>query len=137
MVSDNEESRLKREVWARIQSGTASPEDHALALALGEQYRLDSLNSASPLEKWMMTVGEEIMNAWPFPAIVSSNELFSYEHILLFAVLYGKSDIENGLLRQFFENHTGDFAPETADGLAMVNATAASRGNSRSHVAFR
>ena len=125
-MRDGEEFEQKLAVLARIQNGSASPADHALAMAWGEQYRLDSLNSASPLDKWMMTVGGEIMGAWPFPATEGSNEKFTYEQILLFAVLYGKSDIENGLLEQFFGNHTGDFAPETADGLEMVKALATS-----------
>ena len=111
-MSDPGEFELKLKVWARIQDGTASPEEHSLAMSWGEQSRADYFATASLHHKWMMQHGEEILKCWPFPANQNANADYPLEQILLFAVKYGKSDIENGCLDQFFGNHTGDFAPE-------------------------
>lgn len=126
-MSDYDEFRRRLDVWNRIQNGTASAEDHALAMAWGEEHRLNSLASASPLENWMMTTGTSIMEAWPFPIVELPNCGFSGEQILLFALLYGKSDIENGGFEQFFGNETGNFANETALGFAAINLIDISR----------
>ena len=126
-MSDPDEFELKLKVWARIQDGTASPEDHSLAVSWGEQSRADYFATASLHDQWMMQHGEGILKCWPFPANQHTNSDYPLEQILLFAVMYGKSEIENGCLDQFFGNHTGDFAPETADGLELLGARAASK----------
>lgn len=126
-MRDREEFEQKLALWTRIQDGTASPEDHGLAMAWGDQHRIDALKNAGPIDKWMMTTGVKLMQAWPFPAIEGKSAQFTYEQILLFAILYGKSDIENGGLQQFFGNHTGDCALETVQGLESVKAFEASR----------
>ena len=61
------------------------------------------------------------MEAWPFPLQDVATSGFSREQILLFALLYGKSDIENGGFEQFFGNETGGFANETALGFESIN----------------
>ncbi len=43
----------------------------------------------------MMERGEEILESWPFP-LTSSQSDCPREQILLFATLYGSSDIQNG-----------------------------------------
>jgi hypothetical protein len=42
---------------------------------------------------------------------------------LLWATSYGKSDIENGGLHQFFVNSTGNFAPELCEGFDLLGLT--------------
>ncbi len=117
---------FKLAVWDRIEKGTATQVDHDLALRWSEEHVTESREEASPLDEWMMQRGEEILQAWPFP-LSSSGSAFPKEQILLFAIMYGNSDIVNGGLEQFFGNYTGGFAPETADGLELIGATAASK----------
>lgn len=119
-MSEYDEFKRRLEVWSRIQNGTASPRDHALAMTWGEEHYANSLKNARPLEKWMMTTGKSIMEAWPFPMEDAPADGFSREQILLFELLYGKSDIENGGFEQFFGNDTGNFANELALGLESI-----------------
>jgi hypothetical protein len=125
-LSENHDFIFKLAVWERIQKGTATEEDHDLAFKWAEEHIAKSRENASPHIKWMVERGEEILDEWPFP-LASSKSQFPDEQILLFAIMYGNSDISNGGLEQFFGNHTGGFAPETAEGLELINATFASQ----------
>ncbi len=125
-MSENHDFKFKLAVWDRIQKGTATKEDHDLAFKWADEHIAKSRENASPHDKWMMERGEEVLRAWPFP-LASSKSDFPNEQILLFAIMYGNSDICNGGLEQFFGNHTGGFAPETAEGLELINFTSASQ----------
>lgn len=125
-MSENHDFKFKLAVWDRIQKGTATKEDHDLAFKWADEHIAKSRENASPRDKWMMEQGEEILCAWPFP-LESSKSDFPNEQILLFAIMYGNSDICNGGLEQFFGNHTGGFAPETTEGLELINFTSASQ----------
>lgn len=119
-MSETHDFKFKLAVWDRIQKGTATKEDHDLAFRWADEHFAKSRENASLHDEWMTEQGEEILRAWPFP-LASSNSDFPDEQILLFAIMYGNSDICNGGLEQFFGNHTGGFAPETAEGLELIN----------------
>ncbi|MFN7844392.1 MAG: DUF4375 domain-containing protein [Pirellula sp.] len=125
-MSENHDFNFKLAVWDRIEKGTATQEDHNLAFKWGEEHLAGSRKRATPLDKWMTQRGEEILEAWPFP-VSSSRSDFPREQIILFAIMYGYSDIANGGLEQFFGNNTGGFAPETTEGLELIGAAPASR----------
>ncbi len=107
--------------WDRIEKGTASKKIMILPCDGVKNMLRESRENASPLDVWMMQRrGEEILQAWPFP-LVSTRSAFPKEQILLFAILYGNSDIVNGGLEQFFRKlHWRFCAGKQRTGLELI-----------------
>lgn len=106
-------SRYQLEVWQRIQNNTATPEEHAEALAWAEQYCLDAENEVkSSFEEWYETHGDHFLSGIRSGRVEKSTR--DYKLGCLVAFKYADAIIQCDGIEGYLCSRNGDAIAEAA-----------------------
>ncbi|MGV3484242.1 MAG: DMP19 family protein [Planctomycetaceae bacterium] len=120
--SDNQKKETysqEQRLLSRIQGAPAGPERHSLI----DQLEDAPVHYRTFYERWLFVHEVVPWDCWSDEGYDPSKSTFPRDVQILAAADYGKADIDNGGLHQFFGNSTGRFAPEMVEWLERSGLT--------------